>query len=308
MKSQTPLKTEMLRDAAVDLDLKPNPEILSCLLQGQQDALASVAGSLNEIAAGAEILTETIRQGGRIFYAAAGSSGLMCLADAAELSGTFGLPPERIRICMAGGVPTDAAMPGHTEDDEAEAQTAAKDVTAQDAVIAISASGSTPFAVAFAKLARNSGAQTICIANNPDAKLFTHSTCAIHLQTPPEIIAGSTRMGAATAQKAALNLMSTLMGIRLGHVLDGLMVNVIADNKKLKARALGIVKKITGSSDTLARDALTRSEGHVKTAILLAAGVSARDRAEQILQETGGQVRPALERLKVNLHQQGEET
>ncbi|MEX0317486.1 MAG: N-acetylmuramic acid 6-phosphate etherase [Ruegeria sp.] len=290
-------QTETLRDEAVGLDLRPDTEILERLLAGQQAALAALDACLPQISAAANLLAEAIRAGGRIHYAAAGSSGLMGLADGAELPGTYGLSPDCIAICMAGGVPTSAEMPGHTEDDTEEAQDAALQVKSGDTVIAISASGSTPYPVKFAQMARAAGAQTVCIANNADAALFDHATCAIHLDTPPEIIAGSTRMGAATAQKAALNMMSTLMGIRLGHVHDGLMVNVIADNRKLRGRAEGIVRKITGVSETVARDVLERAAGDVKQAILLASGAQNTAQARRLLEQSGGHLRPALKQL-----------
>lgn len=290
-------QTEILRDEAVGLDLRPDPEILESLLDAQKAALDSVGGCLPAIAQGASILADTVRQGGRIYYAAAGSSGLMGLADGAELPGTFGLPQSAIAICMAGGIPTGAEMPGHTEDDTEAASIASAQLTSTDAVIAISASGSTPYPVQFSKAARQAGAKTVCIANNQNAQLFEFADCSIFLNTPPEIIAGSTRMGAATAQKAVLNMMSTLMGIRLGHVHDGMMVNVVADNQKLRRRAEGIIRKIVGVSEDAASQALARSSGNLKQAILLAAGAATPEQAEALLAHCDGQLRPALQQL-----------
>lgn len=290
-------QTEMLRDGVDGLDLRSDADILSYLLEAQKAALGGLDHCLDALSIGAAILTRTVQRRGRIFYAAAGSSGLMGLADGAELSGTYGLSPTSIAICMAGGVPSGPAMPGHTEDDETAAQSDSAAVRSGDAVIAISASGTTPYALSFVRNARTNGAKIICIANNANAPLFDLADCAIHLDTPPEPIAGSTRMGAATAQKVALNMMSTLMGIRLGHVHDGMMVNVIADNHKLRQRAEGIVEKIAGVSEDQASTALTRASGNVKQAILLAAGADNPNHAEALLTKSDGHLRPALKHL-----------
>ncbi|WP_300071421.1 N-acetylmuramic acid 6-phosphate etherase [uncultured Ruegeria sp.] len=290
-------QTEMLGEGTKGLDLRSDADVLACLLDAQKAALSGLDGCLAGLSQGAALLSNAIKSGGRIHYAAAGSSGLMGLADGAELPGTYGLSPESISISMAGGIPTGAEMPGHTEDDVDAAKVASAGVRSGDAVIAISASGSTPFPLDFVRHARSAGAKTICIANNNDAPLFEHADCAIFLNTPPELIAGSTRMGAATAQKVALNMMSTLMGIRLGHVHDGMMVNVVADNRKLRQRAEGIIKKIAGVSDAEASLALHKAAGNLKPAILLAAGATTVTQADQMLAQSGGHLRPALEQL-----------
>ena len=180
--------------------------------------------------------------GGRLAYAAAGSSGLMALADALELPGTYGIPRDRIAILIAGGdeaLRTSGRRPGgrHRRRPRAPSPTPAS--ARGDCLIAVSASGSTPYAVrrAATKRARR-GAATIAIANNAGTPLLRPwPTSPILLATPPEVIAGSTRMGAGTAQKIALNMLSTLAAIHLGHVHDGYMVNLIADNIKLRDRA-----------------------------------------------------------------------
>ncbi len=169
-----------------------------------------------------------------------------------ELAGTFGIDPARVLLCMAGGLPQDAEMPGGDEDDITQAARDTADIRATDVVIAITASGRTPYTVAFARLAQAAGARTICLANTPKAAIFAHADVSICLPTPPELIAGSTRMGAGTAQKAALNMMSTLMGMRLGHVHDGMMVNLRADNEKLRARAVAMVQRIADVTEAQA--------------------------------------------------------
>ena len=291
-------QTEMMHTAATALDAQPDADVLAHLLQGQADALAAVSGATDSIAAASALMVEAIQAGRTIIYAAAGSSALAALSDATELQGTFGIDPSQIKIFMAGGIPTDARMPGNTEDDAAEAAVAANTIAADDVVIGITASGSTPYTCEVASIARKRGAKVIAIANNPGAQIFQGADVAICLPTPPEVIAGSTRMGAATAQKATLNLMSTLMGVRLGHVHDGFMVNLKADNAKLRKRAAGMVAAIAGCSADTAEGCLNAADGHVKQATLLALGVETPAQAEDILYRTGGNLRSAMTRLK----------
>jgi N-acetylmuramic acid 6-phosphate etherase len=185
------------------------------------------------------------------------------------------------------------------EDDRegARADIADAGVGVGDCVIATSASGSTPYTVAGLTAARARGARTVAISGNAEAPLLASADVAVLLDVGPEVISGSTRMGAGTAQKAALNMLSTLIGVRLGHVYDGLMVNVKADNDKLRGRAARIVTTITGASLDLATRALKESEGEVKPAILIAAGARSLADAVDILGVTNGNVRDALARL-----------
>jgi len=290
--------TEAIHQHAVGLDARPDADILDRLFRGQIAALQTVQAAIPDIVKGSALMTEAIRGSGRLVYAAAGSSALMGNADGLELAGTFGIDPARIRLCMAGGLPQNSAMPGDTEDETPQAEADAADLGKGDVVIAITASGRTPYALRMAELAQRAEAHTICIANNPDAPVFAHADVAIHLPTPPELIAGSTRMGAGTAQKAALNMMSTLMGIRLGHVHDGMMVNLRADNAKLRARARGMVAQLTGASDSVADRALGQTGGAVKPAVLLVRGAASVAQATALLTDTGGDLRGALAQLR----------
>ncbi len=287
-------QTESLLPAASGLDALADNEILSRLHQTQVDAVNKVKKALPQLAEGAHIMSRTIRSGGSLIYAGAGSSALMASADAMELPGTFGIAPERIHILMAGGLPKDANMPGSTEDDVEEAIEAANIVAKGDAVIIVSASGNTPYAVAVAKAARARKAATICIANNQSAQLFEYASVAVCLPITGELIAGSTRMGAGSAQKLALNLMSTLMGIHLGHIYDGMMVNLQADNQKLMARAVAMVSHIAGISEDRALTFLDRAGGSVKQAVLLACGVESIEQANALLDESNQHLRGAL--------------
>lgn len=290
-------RTEGLHEAAPGLDLRDDGEILTILLEAQLAALEALRPALPDLARGAAQMARTLRGPGRLVYAAAGSSALMALADAAELSGTFGVPEDRVGFHMAGGVPQEARLPGGVEDDAEGAAHAAATTGPDDTVITLAASGATPYTLAFARTARDRGAAVIGIANNPGAPLLQAADIAICLPTPPEAVAGSTRMGAGSAQKAALNLMSTLMGIRLGHVHDGMMVNVRADNIKLRARAAGMVAAIAGVDPETARTCLDATAGAVKQAVLLARGAGSAARADAILAEADGHLRAALDRL-----------
>ncbi len=291
-------RTEASNPAARGLDLLSDVEITRLLGRGQQSALSALDGAISEISQAGTRMAQVVAAGGRLFYAAAGSSGLMALADAAELSGTFGIPTTQIRVLMAGGIPVDARMPGHTEDDADDARHDAGDIAAGDMVIAVSASGSTPYAMEVARIARTRGAAVVCIANNRGAAIFALADIAICLETPPEVLAGSTRMGAGSAQKAALNMMSTLMGVRLGHVHDGLMVNLVADNEKLRARAVDIVCQITDAPPARAAEAIAQARGAIKPAVLLVAGAADVVEATALLVETDGNLRAALARIQ----------
>lgn len=289
--------TEELNATAAGLNNQSASDVARLLHSAQCEALAVVGGASDSIAKGAAMMAATIRNGGTLVYAAAGSSALMALADAVELPGTFGINPAQIRVLMAGGVPTGSEMPGHTEDDAEEALKAAAGVGPNDLVIAVSASGSTAYPMAVATHARSAGASVISIANNNDAALFEHADIAICLPTPPEFVAGSTRLGAGTAQKVAMNMMSTLMGIALGHVHEGMMVNLKADNEKLRDRAVRMVSRIAGVDQTQAARHLETAGGSVKPAVLLAAGAGSLASAEALLSASDGHLGPAMAKL-----------
>ncbi|TGP24147.1 MULTISPECIES: N-acetylmuramic acid 6-phosphate etherase [unclassified Mesorhizobium] len=293
-------RTEALHQNAEGLDVQTPEAILAFLANAQIEAAKAVHGAIPTIAAAAELIARQLKSGGRLAYAAAGSSGLMAVADALELPGTFGIARDRIAILIAGGDEAFRTLAGGPEDDteEAAAAVAKADIGKGDCLIAISASGSTPYAVQAIGDARRRGAATIAIANNRGAPLFGEADVAILLETPPELIAGSTRMGAGTAQKIALNMLSTLAAVHLGHVHDGYMVNLTADNIKLRDRAVRMVAAITGRGRDEAARLLEESGGVVKTAILLAAGAANADAAEKILEGTGQKLRPALSAIE----------
>ncbi|KKB09208.1 N-acetylmuramic acid 6-phosphate etherase [Devosia chinhatensis] len=290
--------TEIHHSAAHGLELREDTDVLTLLADGQSEAAQAVGSAISAMAKASALAAASLRSGGRLIYAAAGSSGLMALADALELPGTYGIPRHRIVVLLAGGMDALVDMTGSPEDDGSAAETAlgSHDPNPSDCLIAVTASGQTPYPVAAARMARKMGTRTIGIANNADAALFGTVDVPILLPTPPEVIAGSTRMGAGTAQKIALNMLSTLMAIRLGHVHDGMMVNLLADNAKLRERAKGIVMSIAGVDAEKASAALDLTGGAVKPAVLIAAGAAA-DRAALLLDRHEGHLRPALAEL-----------
>jgi N-acetylmuramic acid 6-phosphate etherase len=286
--------TEALNDKARGLDTMVPADILRLLSSAQQQAARAVDGALDAIAAAASLAAQSVSSGNKLIYAGAGSSGLMAMADALELPGTYGIPQSQIVILMAGGLGALTDLAGAPEDDLQQASDDAEKIEAGDCLICVSASGSTPYALALADAAKARGAKIVAIANNPDAKLFEGADVSVLLETPPEMVSGSTRMGAGTAQKIALNMLSTLMAVQLGHVHDGYMVNLRADNKKLQNRAARIVSDIAGIEIADAAPLIDAASGSVKTAILLAAGAENKSSAEAMLRESGHNVRRAL--------------
>ncbi|THD83752.1 N-acetylmuramic acid 6-phosphate etherase [Aliigemmobacter aestuarii] len=287
--------TEDRHPASDGLHARPGVAVLQDLLAAQSAGLRALEPALEAIGRAAEAGAQSLRAGGRMAYAGAGSSGLMALADCLELAGTFGLSPDRTPMLFAGGVSALLHMIGSVEDDTGLAYTDVErsGMAAGDTVLVLSASGRTPYALAVASEARRRGATVVGIANVPDSPLLEAADIPILIDTGPEVISGSTRMAAATAQKVALNMLSVLVGIRLGHVHDGYMVNLAADNEKLADRAARIVAAVAGVSRARADAALAATGGAVKPAILVAQGMPP-DRALEALNETGGHLAAVL--------------
>ena len=280
------------------LDTWPDARILDALVEGQQRAIGAVRQATPAIAAAATILAERLAAGGRLAYAGAGTSIRVAVQDGSELPATFGMPEAKILYLIAGGRAAMFDTLADAEDDGADGAAQADVLNAADTMIAVAASGSTPFTVAAAKRAREKGAFVIAVVNNPGSQLGQTADLEILLPSGPEVIAGSTRMGAGTAQKAALNLLSTLTHIKLGAVHDGLMVNVETGNIKLRRRAAGIVATIAQVDEARAAAALETAGGHVKPAVLLCAGAKDIAAAQRLLHAAKGNLRLAMSRLR----------
>ena len=292
--------TEDLHPASAGLQELADSDVLTRLLDGQIHAAEAVRAALPAIAEAARVTARALGAGGRVIYAGAGSSGVMALSDSLELAGTFGTPAGSSPALLAGGAATLLHMANAAEDDEAlaAADCARTGFTPDDAVICVAASGRTPYTLAIARASRAAGTPVIGLANVPGARLLAECDVAILLDTGPELVAGSTRMGAATAQKIALNMISTLAGIRMGHVHEGRMVNLTADNSKLRDRAARIVADLSGADAAKARAMIDRSDGAVKPAVLLAAGAADPAHAADLLADAEGHLGPALAALR----------
>jgi N-acetylmuramic acid 6-phosphate etherase len=272
--------------------------ILDAFWEGQARAIASLRAALPAIATAANALAERLTTDGRLIYCGAGASGFLAAGDAMEIGPTFGWPDERIIVLLAGGVEMKPGMKGDVEDhdDRARAEAAALNITRNDAMIAVAASGTTRYTLAALETAKQAGALTIAIANNPGAPMLGAAECPILLETGTEIISGSTRMNAGTAQKATLGLLSSLTMIRLHRIYDGMMVDMRVQNAKLRERAIGMLINITGCSKEEAADALQRAGDRIKPAALILHGVEPKE-ADRILETTGGDLRAALGQL-----------
>jgi N-acetylmuramic acid 6-phosphate etherase len=274
-------------------------EFRAALIASQKRAIDSVAASAESIDCAAAAISARLGAGGRLIYLGAGSSALIALQDGAELPGTFGLPIERIVFVIAGGMARIDHIDSAAEDDIAGA---ISDIEAlgsleRDIVIAVSASGATPYTLARGKVARERGAILVAIANRAASPLLHIADHPILLDSGPEALHGSTRLAAGTAQKCALGVLSTLANAGLGHIYRGHMVNVRPENDKLRRRAVHIIADIAGVNEDVASDSLGLANGDVKCAIVIAAGAETRASAQDLIDAARGHVGVALMRL-----------
>ncbi|MGF1477497.1 MAG: N-acetylmuramic acid 6-phosphate etherase [Geminicoccaceae bacterium] len=288
------MDTEDRADRYRGMERWSDADVMLSLFAAQTEAVSAVHGALPQLVDAAAAAVPRLRAGGRLAYAGAGTSGRLAVLDGTELLPTFGFPRERTLFFLAGG---EHAMTRSIEGAEDDAGAAGSEVeraavARNDVVIAVAASGRTPYTLAVCKEAERRGALTIALAGNQGSPLLHKARHPIVLASGAEPIAGSTRLKAGTAQKIALNLLSTFMMIRLGHVFDGLMVDVQPTNAKLQARALAIVAELAGVDDDRAGDALRRTDGQVKRAILVARGLDPAE-AQRALEAVDGH----LERL-----------
>ncbi len=269
-------------------------EVMEALLEAQLAGVAAVKAALPALALAAAAAAARLRAGGRLAYAGAGTSARLAVQDGTELTPTYGWPRERLVFLVAGGSEALTRAIEGAEDDSGAGD--AETLGSADVLVGVSASGRTPFTVGAVERARRSGALTVGIANNAGTPLIAAAEHPVLIDTGAESIAGSTRMKAGTAQKAALTLFSTLVMIRLGRVYDGLMVDMVANNAKLRARALAMLSEIAGADGASAQAALDAAGGHVKLAVLISRGLGP-EAAQALLDEHGGDLRHALAAL-----------
>lgn len=290
------LATEGLRVDLDDLDLRPVADVVRVLVDAQDAAQRAVGAAVPQLAAVAEAVAARLAHGGRLVYVGAGTSGRLAVLDAAELVPTFSMPPGQVSARLAGG---EAAMFRAIEGAEDDADAGAADIDDEalgdgDAVVGITASGRTPYVVGAVSRARQIGAWTGAIVNNPGSPLSRAAGVTVELATGPEVIAGSTRLAAGTAQKIALNTLSTAVMVRLGKTFGPWMIDVRATNAKLRRRALRIVCGITGASEAGAAALLEATHGDVKTAVVALLRHCGVAEAERQLAAAGGRARDAL--------------
>ncbi|PZX45881.1 N-acetylmuramic acid 6-phosphate etherase [Roseinatronobacter thiooxidans] len=277
------------------LDSWDSQTALAAIWESQLGALASIRPALPALAQVVEAALPGLRAGGRLVYAGAGTSIRIAVQDGTELGPTFNWPDTRTLYLIAGGPGALMHSVEGAEDDTdaARTQVAQAALNAQDTVIGLAASGRTPFTIAALEAAQAAGALTVGIACNPDTALLRVARYGILLETGAEVVAGSTRMKAGTAQKVVLNMLSTQIMVRLGHVHDGLMVDMRPQNQKLRIRARDMVARIAQVPDDAAHTALEQTEWRIKPAVLVARGATAAQ-AAAALEQAEGVLRRAL--------------
>jgi N-acetylmuramic acid 6-phosphate etherase len=288
--------TEEISPRYLDLDSWSSGEMIAAMYESQLAAAAAVRGGLDAIAAAVDAAVPALRCGGRIVYVGAGTSGRIGVQDGTELTPTYDWPADRLVFAMAGGLGALVQSAEGAEDDEATGARAMMDakISPRDVVIGIAASGATPYTIGALQAATTAGAVTIALANNPGAPLFDVACHKILVESGAEVIAGSTRMKAGTAQKIVLNLFSTAVMVKLGRVYRGLMVHMRARNAKLRRRAEIIVAKIVGCAASDAARFIEQSDGDVKIAVLLGFGLEPME-AAKILDRHKGNLRKAID-------------
>jgi N-acetylmuramic acid 6-phosphate etherase len=299
--SQPSRQTEVIGSQYSGIDTWDDGQILDALLGGQERGIAAVRRALPALSLAATAIATRIRAGGRLYYAGAGTSIRIGVQDGTELPATYGIDGSQLGYLIAGGRPAIFESLADKEDSIEDGRAAAQICTAKDALVAIAASGRTPYTISAATEAKARGCFVITVCNVANSALSQIADVEINLLSGAEVIAGSTRMGAGTAQKAALNLMSTLLGIKLNAVHDGMMVAMRPENEKLKMRAATIAQIATVKSET-ARMALAEA-GAIKPAVLLCAGAQSLAKATEILAGTEGNLRLALAQLNPTKNQ-----
>lgn len=290
------LKTETPSALHTDLDLYAPRELLAAFVEDQVEAVNAVRGALPQLEAALVAALPRIQAGGRLLYAGAGTSGRLGVLDSVELPPTFGWPRDRAVALLAGGQSAMFAAVEGAEDNRAlgAADITAIKPTANDVLLALAASGGTPYVLGAIEAARAAGALTIGFANNADAPVTKSADIGVTLDTGSEVISGSTRLKAGSAQKMALNTFSSSLMVRLNKVYGNLMVDVQATNAKLVRRTVALTMRATGCDEATARVALDASSQSVKLAIVVIKLGMAPDAARAKLDAAHGSVRAAL--------------
>jgi N-acetylmuramic acid 6-phosphate etherase len=288
--------TEQRNPRTRGIDAKSTTEILRALHREDASVVKAVSAAMTAIAKAVDAMSAAIQNGGRVFYIGAGTSGRLAVLDAAELPPTYGTPPSMVQAIIAGGRRALTHAVEGAEDDHAQGarDLHARKLCAKDAVIGIAASGGTPYVIGALEFANKKGAVTIGITSNPGTPITKTARFSIVTPTGPEVITGSTRMKAGTAQKLVLNMLSTATMIRLGRVYDNWMIGVALTNQKLRARGLRILMEASGADVAESTRALRQSGHNLAAAlIMLKTGASAQE-AQRLLRTNKGHVYSAI--------------
>ncbi|MFF0264989.1 N-acetylmuramic acid 6-phosphate etherase [Kribbella sp. NPDC004536] len=289
--------TEQRNPRTLAIDAVGTSEILQ--LVNNEDALVAgaVGAVIPELTKAVDAAVEAVRGGGRVHYFGAGTSGRLAVLDAAELLPTFHVPDGLVVAHHAGGMQALLRAVENVEDSEAGGASDAAAVTGQDLVVGLAASGSTPYVAGALKAARAAGATTVLVTSNPDAPLAPLADIVVAADTGPEVIAGSTRLKAGTAQKMILNAFSTTLMIKLGRTWSNLMVDLVATNKKLRGRMIRILAEATGADEAACENALAAADGELKPALVHLLTGTAIPAARSALEAAHGRVATALAEL-----------
>ncbi|MFB5189485.1 N-acetylmuramic acid 6-phosphate etherase [Alicyclobacillus fastidiosus] len=290
------LQTEQINEETEHLDSSSSLEIVTLMNHADKSVPIAVEKVLPKVALAIDQIVVRLKQGGRLIYAGAGTSGRLGILDAAECPPTFSTPPDLVQSIIAGGKEATFRAIENAEDDEPAGAKAlsALELSTLDAVVGLSASGRTPFVKGALQHAATHGALTISVSCNPASEIGKLAQIAIDVQTGPEVLAGSTRLKAGTAQKMILNMISTGAMVGLGKVYKNLMVDMKATNFKLQERSKSIIMRATGTTYETAESTLAAADQHVKLAILMIEkGVSA-DVGKRLLDAAEGHLGNAL--------------
>lgn len=291
------LNTEQPSNSHTELDLYALPELVDAFVQDQHQAVQALQAAAPQLAAAVEAALPRIAAGGRLIYVGAGTSGRLGVLDSVELYPTFSWPPERALALLAGGPSAMFVAVEGAEDDEPQgaADLAALQPSSKDVVLLLAASGATPYVLGALRSARAAGALSLGFANNPGSPLAAQADIGITLDTGAEVISGSTRLKAGSAQKMALNTFSSALMVRLNKVYGNLMVDLRPSNAKLRRRALDLTMRATGADEASATAVLAQCEHHVKVAIVALKLKATVAQARAALDAAQGSVRLALQ-------------
>jgi N-acetylmuramic acid 6-phosphate etherase len=294
------LITERSNPASRDLDTLSPIQIARIINREDAKVAAAVRRALPQVARAIQVVATALDAGGRLFYVGAGTSGRIAALDAAECVPTFNTSPETVQYVIAGGEKALAAAAEYNEDNPraGERDLAQRKPGKKDVVVGIAASGRTPYTLGALQYARRRGARTIALTCNPGSPLQKAAELAIVVQVGPEVISGSTRMKAGTAQKMVLNMLTTGAMTRLGRVYGNLMVNVHLKNQKLRERAVAILERAAGVTRTEAQQALRESGDQLPVGLVMLLSGAGRAQAQSALKSAGGNVRKALKRVR----------